>query len=236
MLKKVLIVDDDRILCSLIQNKCKKYENLFRTILAGDGVEAVEQLQKHAISLVVTDLQMPRMDGFSLIAHLSDTYPDIPVIILTGFSTPHWKKAVLKESALEYIEKPFVVEELVETIKDALEKEIEGGILHSISLEMFVQLVQLDNKTCTIRALNKLTDKIGVLFFKNGTLLDARLGEQLGLPAAHEIFSWDDVVLYIQDSCAVEKSKIDQDLQAILMEALRRKDEAEDDETPSSEA
>jgi len=230
MLRKVLVVDDDRILLNVIKKQFKKHEDYFDLLLASDGLEAVEVLKEHSISLVVTDIQMPNMDGFALIAHLSDIYPDIPVIILTGYPAPGWKKAVLIKKALQYLEKPFVVDELIETIKGSLEKELDGGILHSISLEMFVQLVEMDVRTCTIRVLNKQADKKGVLFFKDGELMDARIGERHGMPVAMEILSWNKPTMFIQDSCIVEENKIKRDLQAILMEAMRLKDEAEDED------
>jgi len=229
MKRKVLVVDDDRLLRNLIKNQFKKHEDYFDLLLASDGLEAVEVLKEHSISIVVTDLLMPNMDGFALLSHLSDTYPDIPVIIITGYAAPGWKKAILTKQASRYLEKPFVVNELVETIKDSLEKELDGGILHSISLEMFVQLVEMDVRTCTIRVLNKQADKQGILFFKDGELMDARIGEKHGRPVAMEILSWNKPTMFIQDSCIVEEKKIEGELQAILMEAMRLKDEAEDD-------
>jgi DNA-binding response OmpR family regulator len=225
MLRKILIVDDDRILRNLIQKKCKKYENIFTPFLAGDGGEALEILKVHSVSLVVTDLQMPNMDGFALIAQLSKTYPDIPVIVLTGFRAPEWKKQKLKESAAGYIEKPFVVEELVETIKNFIEKESEGGLLHSIPLEMFVQLIELDSRTCTVRVADNRSGKEGGLFFRDGVLLDARVGETHGTQAAYEIFSWGKVVIFLQDSCTIQEQTVQEDLGAIILEAMRLKDE-----------
>ncbi len=229
MLRKVLIVDDDRILRNLIQKKCKKYEKIFMPLLAGDGNEALETLKAHSVSLVVTDLQMPNMDGFALIAHLSKTYPDIPVIVLTGFIAPEWKKKRLKEFAAGYIEKPFVVEELVETIKNYIEKESEGGLLHSIPLEMFVQLIELDSRTCTIRVADSASGKEGGLFFRDGMLLDARIGEMHGTQAAYDIFAWENVVIFLQDSCTVQEQTVDEDLAGIILEAMRLKDEAADE-------
>ena len=103
MPRKILVVDDDRILLNIIKKQFKKHEEHFHLLLAHDGLEAVEILKEHSISLVVTDLQMPNMDGFELIAHLSDIYPDIPVIIFTGYPAPGWKKAVLVKKALHYL-------------------------------------------------------------------------------------------------------------------------------------
>ena len=235
MIKKVLFVDDDRILCRLIQKKFEKHESVFSTITAINGIDALEKLKSHAVSLVVTDLQMPKMDGFALLAHLSKKYPDIPVIVQTGHRNPKLKTIALKGGAAAYIEKPFKVEDLGKKIIATLKKESEGGILQTISLEMFIQLVEMEQKTCTIRVVEKHSKNIGVLFFKNGELLDARFLEKQGKPAAYKIFSWNEVTLSIQDDCPVDKKRITDGLQAILFDAMRLKDESGEDEKAFSE-
>ncbi len=111
-----------------------------------------------------------------------------------------------------------------------MEKESEGGTLQTISLEVFIQLIEMDMKTCTIRIFDKISDKQGVLFFKDGVLLDARFRSQQGKLAANKIFSWDKTTLFIQDDCALDKKRIEGDLQAIMFDAIRLKDEAVENE------
>ncbi|MFH2220353.1 MAG: response regulator [Pseudomonadota bacterium] len=226
MAKIVLFVDDDVILRRLIQKKFKRYKDTFTVLTAGNGLEAIEELKKNIISLVITDLQMPQMDGFALLARLTEKYPDIPVIVQTGHSTPKTKKTALKKGAAGYIEKPFKLEDLVQKIIATLKKESEGGVLQSISLEMFIQLVEMEMKTCTIRVVERKSGKQGVLFLKEGDLLDARVLDRHGKPAAYEILSWEDVTLSIQDDCPISEKKIDDGLQSIVFEAMRLKDES----------
>ncbi len=231
MKKNALIVDDDRILRHLIKKKFQAHTSIFTTLLAEDGVEAVQALKDNAISIVVTDLHMPNIDGFELLAHMSSKYPDIPVIVLTAYSTPQSKQKVLATGAAAFIEKPFVVEDLADCIITSLEKESEGGTLQTVSIDMFLQLIEMEQKTCTIRVINKDTEKKGVLFFKGGDLLDARIRDMHGKEAAYEIFSWDSPSLSIQDTCVLNKKVIKEDLQAVLFDAMRLKDEAGQDET-----
>ncbi len=226
MTQNVLIVDDDHIWLRLIKNKFENYSGTFTTLTALDGEQAVDNLKHNMVSLVVTDMQMPKMDGLALLAHLSENYPDIPVIIMTAYSTPTSKKAVLGQGAAAYIEKPFVVEDLATKIIKTLQKETEGGTLQTVPLDMFIQLIEMEQKTCTIRVVNKATGKKGILFFLKGDLMDARINNRQGNKAAYEIFAWDSVTLSIQDECAIQEKKIKGELQAILFEAMRMKDEA----------
>ena len=228
-MKNVLIVDDDRILRRLIKNKLDKLADTFTSILAENGREAVDLLKAHPVSLVVTDLQMPEMDGFALLAHLSAHYPDIPVVILTAYSTPDAKKKVLAGGAIGYLEKPFVIEDLSRQITRALARESEGGMLQTVPLETFVQLIEMEQKTCTIRVTEKQSGRQGVLFFRGGDLMDARVGDHQGQDAAYEIFSWEKVTLSIQDDCALKEKRIADGLQAILFDAMRLRDEAQAD-------
>jgi CheY-like chemotaxis protein len=235
VIRKVLIVDDDHIWLRLIKKKFEKYSDKFEALFASDGMRAVELLKTNTISLVVTDLQMPEMDGFSLLARLSEQYPDIPVIIVTAYSTPKSKKRVLEAGAAGYIEKPFVIEELAHKIIECLRKESEGGTLQTVPLNMFIQLVEMEQKTCTIRVMDQESGTRGVLFFLDGELMDSRVRDKQGVDAAYEIFSWGSVTLAIEDACAVKERRIEDGLQAVLLEAMRLKDDLDDDDTPDED-
>ncbi len=229
MIRKVLFVDDDLEMLQALKEGLEKYRETFSVIMAKDGLEAVEQLQTHVIALVVTDLKMPRMDGFSLLAKIMEDYPDIPVIIITGYSTPEMKRLAQEGGAVGYISKPFLIEDLARQIMKTLRKESDGGTLHSVSSGMFLQLMEMEERTCTIRLVDKSSGAGGVLFFREGELLDARVDQIKGLQAAYQIFAWEEVTLSIQNDCPAIENNINSDLQPIILEAMRIKDEAEMD-------
>ena len=225
MVKKVLIVDDDAATVQTLKEGLMRYDDTFAVITAQDGLEAVQRLKEHTVSIVVTDLKMPRMDGFSLLAHIMEHYPEIPVIIITGFSTPAMERAAWEGGAVGYISKPFMINDLAKKIITTLRREADGGTLHSISSGMFLQLVEMEEKTCTIRVVSKSSGRQGVLFFSRGELLDARADGLRGEEAAYEIFSWEEVSMSIQNACQQKEKHIHRDLQAVLIEAARLKDE-----------
>lgn len=232
MIKNVLIVDDDQEMLLSVKEGLEKYDETFSVIIAGDGQIAMDKLLQNPVSLVVTDLKMPRMNGFALLAHIMEHYPDIPVIIVTAYSTPEMEKQARSGGAVGYIEKPFMIEDLARKIVSTLRKESEGGTLHGISSGTFLQLIEMEQKTCTIRVFDRNSEKKGVLFFRNGELLDARMNGVSGIEAAYEVFSWEEVNLSIQNTCQKTERIITGDLQGILLEAMRRKDEAAIDPEP----
>jgi CheY-like chemotaxis protein len=227
MVRKVLFVDDDLEMLQALKEGLEKYRETFTAVLAKDGLGAVEELQKHPISLVVTDLKMPRMDGFSLLAKIMENYPDIPVIIITGYSTPEMKRLAQEGGAVGYISKPFLIEDLAHQIMKTLRKESDGGTLHSVSSGMFLQLMEMEERTCTIRLVDKVSGAAGVLFFREGELLEARVDQVKGLKAAYRIFAWEEVTLSIQNDCPEIDNSINSDLQPIILEAMRIKDESQ---------
>ena len=133
MIRKVLFVDDDQEMLQALKEGLEKYRETFTAVLAEDGNDAVRQLKKNAISLVVTDLNMPNMDGFSLLAHIMVKYADIPVIIITGYSTSEMKRLAQEGGAVGYISKPFLIEDLARHIMKTLRKESDGGTLNGVS-------------------------------------------------------------------------------------------------------
>jgi CheY-like chemotaxis protein len=221
---KILIVDDDDEYLASLVSQFKDSQNIFDMITASDGAEAMNILKDTAISLVVSDVVMPVMDGFILMAYISGLYPDIPVIMINEPGEVGAEEAALESGAVAYMEKPFTPMELLHTISDTFKKMSDGGQLANVSLEMFIQLFEMERKTCTIRVQDKSTNRIGTLFLKNGELFNARINEIEGNEAAYEIISWNENSVTISDSCPVEHRLIDGDNQAILLEAARRKD------------
>jgi len=223
--KLMLIVDDDPEMLSSLKEGLQRYRDTFSVITADSGRKGLKQIREKPVSLLITDLKMPDMDGFDLLGRVMESYPDIPVIIMTGYSTPEMKRLAEQGGAVGYIAKPFLVEELARKIITVLRKESEGGTLHGVSSGIFLQLIEMEERTCTIRLKETRKGQKGALFFKDGELLDARFGNIHGVEAAYKIFSWDDVSISIQNGCARIDRVIEEDLQAVLLEAMRRKDE-----------
>jgi len=213
---KVLLVDDDRILLFRTQKQSAVFKDRFQLLLAENGRQAVEKLEAETVALVVTDLQMPVMDGFELLSFMSLNYPDIPVIIITAYGTLKSRRNVLQNGAVEFIEKPIEPEALTRKIYANLDEIAEEDAFQSVPLELFSYLIVSEKKTCTLRVVNRNTGMKGVLFFSRGVLMDARLGNRHGREAASEMYAWHRTKYTIQDLCAVAEKKIPGGLQDVL--------------------
>ena len=115
---QVLIVDDSSSVRSFVSGVLEK--SGYVSIRATDGLEALEILKKETIDLMITDLEMPNMDGFSLISEVraNSRYDDLPIVILTGRSGKAQREKGAALGANSFIGKPFKEGDLIKVISD----------------------------------------------------------------------------------------------------------------------
>ncbi|MDG4474685.1 response regulator [Thiovibrio frasassiensis] len=224
-MKKVLVVDDDHGFLLSLQDMCRERVDSFEIVTAGNGKEALAVLGSQPVHLVVTDLKMPEMDGFELVSRMSRLRNSVPVIAMTAFGTPEMEDRLMNLGAFQYIEKPVDFELLLQKIKDGLAAGAKGHV-SGVSLSSFLQLLELDRKTCTIMA--RAGARTGLLFFENGSLINAYAEPLVGLDAAFEIISWEQAEIEIYNFCQNRKQTIDAPLGFILIEGARLSDERGD--------
>jgi len=226
MIPNVLIVNDDREKLTTLEKGFAKYDDIFTVLTAGDYQTAMDVLRRDAVSLVVIELEVTGFDGHGLLKHVAESYPDIPAIVITDYSEPERERLARKSYAAEYCSKPVPLENLCQKIMTTLSRQSDGGTLHSVSSGIFLQLIEMEQKTCTIRLEDLSSGQRGVLCFRDGELLDARACRLQGKPAAQRIFSWDKVTISIQNDCPPIENKVQSELQTLILEAARLNDEA----------
>jgi two-component system, chemotaxis family, chemotaxis protein CheY len=120
----VLVVDDSAAIRKIMQRVLRQIGMAIRTIHeAGDGQEAVELLANHQVNLVLTDINMPRMDGLQLLASLkgSPQWRDIPVVMITTEGGETKVAEAVKLGAVGYVRKPFTADQIKEKLAGILE-------------------------------------------------------------------------------------------------------------------
>ncbi len=119
MYETILIVDDDKSLREFLEIFLS--QEGYKPLVAKDGHEALSLLEKHDVALVLSDIRMPEMDGVDLLRRIKQKDPDIPVILITAFASLETAVDAMKEGALDYITKPFQLDELREVIEQGLD-------------------------------------------------------------------------------------------------------------------
>jgi len=221
---QVLIVDDSVMLINYLEDAFVNYKNKFHTIFANDGLEAIEILKNSDISLVVTDLQMPRIDGLGLLAYTNKYHPSIPCIVMSAHGSPSVRETI-QPDILQFIEKPFSAEALAKIILAALKRDRPDGSLSGISISSFLQMIEIEQKTCLFEVESPGNPK-GFFYFKGGDLYHAVFGGLKGEEAAMKMMQVDNPTINFKKPPSRKIPKrIDKELAYLILEAARREDE-----------
>lgn len=116
--ENILIVDDDVQILELIQRHLQSLN--YHTYKAISVKEAIAILQDRSIDLLITDLQMPGVDGLQLVKYVSEHFPDIPKLAVTGFPSIDGALRAMKSGVMDYLIKPFTKEELKNAVQKSL--------------------------------------------------------------------------------------------------------------------
>lgn len=92
----------------------------FDVELARDGVQALESIKDHQPDIVLTDLDMPEMDGLQLVQAVRSNFPKVPVILMTAMGSEETAMSALKKGAASYVPKRVLERDIVNTIRDVL--------------------------------------------------------------------------------------------------------------------
>ena len=119
--RRIMVVDDDEGMRHILSIALSRMG--YEVLSAGNGIEAFNLFLKNSFALVLTDLEMPGMDGLNLASRIKDRFPTIPVILMTGHSKEDVMKRVKKGPVDYVIFKPFRLEDILKTAQKMLDAE-----------------------------------------------------------------------------------------------------------------
>ncbi len=120
MKEKILVVDDDEGVRQVL-NQCLQ-EQGYKVSCADSGEKAIAALKEGTFDLVVLDMVLPRMDGLEVLKQVTALRPEVPILMITGFSSVETAIKAMKMGAVDYVVKPFRMEEVELVIGKALER------------------------------------------------------------------------------------------------------------------
>ncbi|GLH33435.1 sigma-54-dependent Fis family transcriptional regulator [Pseudomonas sp. BR1R-5] len=115
MLIKVLLVEDDRALRQALGDTLEIGGFAYRAV--GSAEEALEAVKSDAYSLVISDVNMPGMDGHQLLAHLRRQHPQLPVLLMTAHAAVERAVEAMRQGAVDYLVKPFEPKALLSLVE-----------------------------------------------------------------------------------------------------------------------
>lgn len=220
---RLLIVDDDAVQARALARAFSRLRPDFVVLTAHSGQEATRLMSEQGVDLVLTDLQMPEMDGFELVAWTLSNCPDVAVFTMSAFGTDQTAARLERMGGIEYLTKPLDAKLALAHLVDALSQSVRGHV-QNVSLASFLQLMEMERKTCSLTI--RSDDKVGVLVIRKGQLIDAHAGELSGEDAAISIIAWPNSSIMISRHGEFGPPVIQKSLGFIVMEAMRVQDEA----------
>jgi len=118
-MKKILVIDDDRDICLLLNRFLTRRG--YEVIEMYTGKKALVWLESHQPNLVMCDYRLGDMDAMEMLTSIKNKYPEVPVIIITGYSDMRTAVKVMKMGAYDYITKPLLPDEIIHTIQQAID-------------------------------------------------------------------------------------------------------------------
>ncbi|MDD2699022.1 MAG: response regulator [Arcobacteraceae bacterium] len=132
----ILYVEDSKVLREYMKNSLKPYVKEIYT--ANDGKEGLEQFVKIKPDIVITDINMPNIDGMQMSKMIKNSFKDTPIVLLTGFDEPENLKKAIMLGIDSFVSKPVKEEELIEILKSIalkLQNKMDAEKLKQMQLQ-----------------------------------------------------------------------------------------------------
>jgi CheY-like chemotaxis protein len=232
-MKRVLVVDDEEDMLWMLQRNLNKGMEDVEILAAKSGEEALAILSDTQADLVITDINMPGMNGLDLLIEINNRFPETGVIIMTAYPSNAYENKAMMSGSLRFIEKPFDINQVRAIVKEVL-KVNEGfqGTVDGVDLIDIVQFNALSRSTAALKVTTG--DQEGMIFFMDGSVVHAMCDQETGESAFFTILGFNGGSL--QNIRGVEPPiiSIEKSVEGLLFEAALQNDEKLEAERISS--
>ncbi|PIE64910.1 MAG: hypothetical protein CSA26_06140 [Desulfobacterales bacterium] len=223
---RILVVDDEEDMLWMLQRNLNKGMPHVEVLAASSGEEALAILSDKAVSLVITDINMPGMNGLDLLIEVSNRYPDTGVIMMTAYPSNAYEREAMMSGSLRFVEKPFDINDMRDIVNRVM-KTGDGfqGTVDGIDLLDIVQFNGLSQATSALKVTT--ADQEGMIFFKKGEVVHAMCDQGSGEDAFFKILEFQGGTLQNIRGVEPPVMSIKKNLESLLFEAAVRNDEEE---------
>jgi CheY-like chemotaxis protein len=227
---KILLLDDDPDVLNLYQQMLLQLPSEPDVHIATNGSSAMAMLDSEAFNLLVSDLNMPRMDGLQVLAIVRRKYPQLRTVVLTGVTDEQMRARAYAMGIDLFLEKPKSEKEynfLTDCLESLLGSEQAGGFrgVQSKSLVDLIQLECLSGNSAILKITNGKLE--GRIWIQNGDVIDAATHGIDGEDAFRRILSWRTGNFEIVPIDHERPRKIHTSYQGLLLDTAQALDEAQ---------
>jgi DNA-binding response OmpR family regulator len=238
--EQLLLVDADARSLRVLEVSLRKAG--YNVTVATDGEEALRKVESSAPDLVLSDVKLPRMDGYAFVRKLKERpeWSRIPVVFLTSQRSVEDKIRGLELGVEDYLTKPIFVRELLARVQLLLARREKdsmamsrpaqsagrtqfSGSIQDMAVVDLLQTFEVSRKTGVVHLKSGLQN--AHVYFRDGKVLDAELGVLTGEEAIYRALTWNEATFEVSFEPVTRQDAIEASTQGVLMEGMRRLDE-----------
>ena len=232
--QRILILDDEHDILEIYQEILARLPSQPEIHTADNGARAIALLESEPFNLLVSDLRMPTMDGFQVLAIVRRKFPALRLVVMTAAEDEQFRARAYAMGIDLYMEKPKTGKEIinfVDCIESLLEREEAGGF-RGVQSKTLVDIIQLEclTQSSAILKISTATGE-GRIWVQRGEIIDAASGDFSGKEAFLEMLRWKTGNFEILPSDIPRPRTIFSSYESLLMETAQTIDE-----TAASEA
>lgn len=220
--RTVLLVDDEAFFLTSVVEGLREVAPGLEVLTARDGIAALDVLDQQPVEIVVTDIHMPRLDGFGLIAEIINREVDVNVIVLTAYDRPNLRDR--DRLAIECLEKPLDFDQLVGALVGIIRRRVSWQ-LRGVSLIGLLQALEIERGEAAIRVQHDV--QVVWIYIHEGRLVHAKSETGVGLALA---LRWEKPRVEVHLLPRGTERSMDISLTEAILEAARVQDEHADAE------
>ncbi len=223
-MKRVLVVDDEEDMLWMLQRNLNKGMEDVEILAAKSAEKALAILSDTPVHLVITDINMPGMNGLDLLIEINNRFPETGVIIMTAYPSNAYENKAMMGGCLRFIEKPFDINDVRTIVKETL-KVNEGfqGTVDGVDLIDIVQFNSLSRATAALKV--STGEREGMIFFKDGAVVHAMCDQDIGENAFFTILGFNGGSLQNIRGVQPPIVSIHKSIESLLFEAAVNNDE-----------
>ena len=209
---RIMFIDDDAVTCRVMKRNCDNAD--YDCTVFQDASSCLEEFKKDGADIVITDLRMPGMNGFELLSELRSVDQDVPVVVMTGYSSVENAVEAMKRGANDFIKKPFDFEEL----RIMLERTIKSRHLRNENKLLKRRIGQKRNRfgmigdTPVMRTLFTTIEKIAEVSCSAILTGESGTGKELVARALHDFSPRNDKPFVAIDCGALSDTLLESEL------------------------
>jgi len=190
---RILVLDDELDVLELYQEMLKTLPSKPEVTTCESGQRALALLETEQFNMLISDLQMPKMDGLQVLSIVRHKYPQLIIVVMTAILDESLRKRAYDAGVDLFWQKPSTAEDtklFLESIEALLSRQAIGGF-RGVAVKTLSEILQMEGHAMNSLVLKVTNNRLeGRIWIVDGNVIDAAVGDQTGLDALKTIYSW----------------------------------------------